>query len=586
MTDQLGKYMLVAEVARGGMGIVYLASSIGPAGFSKLLVIKELRPDLADDPVFLQMFLEEARLAARLNHPNIVQTYEVGVDGNRQYIVMDYLDGVPLSRILRKKSPLFTVEMHLRVICEALQGLQYAHTLCEFDGTPLGLVHRDVSPQNVFVTFDGQTKVVDFGIAKARDSAIETSTGVMKGKPAYMPAEQITGDVDSRADVYAAGVMIWEAVAGRRLWHRMGDLEILSGVLTGVTPDLASVAPNAPPELVAIVQKALSQERENRQASAAELQHEVEHYLSTMTKNPTMRDVAAAVGELFVEERNTTRTTLETHLNDLKMGRRAKLPSMPPMHDSLGQSVPSYPGPSGPLVAPIGATTLPSISGHPSSSSAMSTAITTGTLVSNGENARRPAAPRKKRTAAIAVLVVLLSLGGFAFGLRGRGSSAADPASDDSDPKAQAGTSAAGLPVAIPPPEPPLGPSAEPTAATTNPAPTSSTREPSAPTTTRVTVAPRPPPFRAPPPPPPRRPPGPAPSAADEHRAAGFLTIDTYPWTHVTVGGKALGSTPLVRVSLPAGTHTLVLDNPTENIHRTTVVVIKSGETVSRRLAF
>src|SRR5262249_44022179 len=149
-------YQLIVEIARGGMGVVYLAATQGPGNFNKLLVVKELKPDLVEDTSFLEMFLEEARLAARLSHPNIVQTIEVGVDGKRHYMVMDYLEGRPLNRILRKKSERFTRQMHLRVICEVLQGLQYAHSLTDYDGTPLGVVHRDVTPHNIFVTFDGQ----------------------------------------------------------------------------------------------------------------------------------------------------------------------------------------------------------------------------------------------------------------------------------------------------------------------------------------------------------------------------------------------------------------------------------------------
>src|SRR5262245_54146628 len=138
------------------MGIVYLAIARGPARFSKLLVLKQLKPELVEDPSFLEMFLEEARLAARLNHPNIVQTYEVGHDENRHFIVMDYLEGVTLARLLRKRSPKFTLNMQLRVISEALSGLHYAHTLTDFNGTSLGIVHRDATPQNVFITYDGQ----------------------------------------------------------------------------------------------------------------------------------------------------------------------------------------------------------------------------------------------------------------------------------------------------------------------------------------------------------------------------------------------------------------------------------------------
>src|SRR5215510_881712 len=193
----LGKYHLVAEIARGGMGVVYLAMVQGPGGFNKLVVVKELKPELVEEPTFLTMFLDEARLAARLSHPNIVQTNEVGSDGNRCFMAMDYLDGRGLDRVRRRAHATgqdLSLPIHLRVICDMLAGLQYAHTLADFDGTPLAIVHRDVSPQNVFVTFDGHVKLLDFGIAKAVDSLHETRVGVLKGKVSYMSPEQARGD--------------------------------------------------------------------------------------------------------------------------------------------------------------------------------------------------------------------------------------------------------------------------------------------------------------------------------------------------------------------------------------------------------
>jgi serine/threonine-protein kinase len=228
---EIGKYRLIAELARGGMGNVYLAALQGPGGFNKLVAVKELKPDLADDDTYVSMFLEEARLAARLIHSNIVQTNEVGSEGKHHFMVMEFLDGRALHRVGRRLTDTgrLSVGSHLRILGEALRGLQYAHDLCDFDGQPLGIVHRDVSPLNVFVTFDGQVKVLDFGIAKTVDSALHTATGVLKGRVAYMAPEQAWGNkVDRRADVYSAGVMLWEAAAGRRLWPKMSEVEILA----------------------------------------------------------------------------------------------------------------------------------------------------------------------------------------------------------------------------------------------------------------------------------------------------------------------------------------------------------------------
>src|SRR5262245_6719974 len=202
----LGKYRLIAEIAHGGMGVVYLAMVQGPGGFNKLVVVKELKPELVEEPAFLTMFLDEARLAARLNHANIVQTNEIGSDGNRYFMAMDYLDGYSLDRVRRRARKIgvqLPVPMQLRIICAMLAGLEYAHHLTDFDGTPLSIVHRDVSPQNVFVTFDGQVRLLDFGIAKAAGAMHETVAGVLKGKVSYMAPEQARGQkVDARADVF------------------------------------------------------------------------------------------------------------------------------------------------------------------------------------------------------------------------------------------------------------------------------------------------------------------------------------------------------------------------------------------------
>ena len=280
MSGQLGKYQLVAEIARGGMGIVYLSVAQGPGGFSKLLVIKELKAELVDDQSFLDMFLEEARLAARLNHPNIVQTYEVGQDDRRPYIVMDYLDGVTLSRIIRRKSPHFTRDHQLRIICEVLQGLHYAHTLRDFDGTELGIVHRDVTPQNVFVTFDGQAKLVDFGIAKVRDDLASsrehalTQTSTLLGSPLFMSPEQARASksVDGRADIWSIGTVLYQMLAGRAPHADAETLtELLLAICTSPVTPIQDRAPWIAPEIATIVARSLAIDVKDRYATAAEM---------------------------------------------------------------------------------------------------------------------------------------------------------------------------------------------------------------------------------------------------------------------------------------------------------------------------
>ena len=407
MAQQLGKYQLVAEIARGGMGVVSLAVATGPARFSKLLVVKELKPELVEDASFLEMFLEEARLAARLNHPNIVQTYEIGAEGKRHFMVMDYLEGVTLSSVLRKKGDSFTLAMHIRVLCETLQALDYAHNLKDFDGSHLGIVHRDATPQNVFLTFDGTVKLVDFGIAKALDSVVETRAGVLKGKPAYMAPEQITGTVDARADIFSIGVMLWEAIVGHRMWHKKGDVEILTKIIKGEIPTLKETKPDAPPELIRICDRAIEKTREDRYATAAELQADLEAYLSSSKTDVSTRDVGKVIATLFATDRVKTKDVIEKHIASLKSGAAADLlPTLRPGSEetlatpSTSESGPRLPEsmltPSGPSTGSLGST--PGATAIPSATDAL---------------AKDMAANRTRTIVRVAGVVAILAVGGF-----------------------------------------------------------------------------------------------------------------------------------------------------------------------------
>jgi serine/threonine-protein kinase len=307
------------------MGIVYLAMLQGPSGFSKLLVVKELQPELVEEPAFLQMFLEEARLAARLNHSNIVQTNEVGNDGNRYYMVMDYLDGRGLERVRRRARHIhkeLPLALQLRVLCDVLAGLEYAHNFSDFDGTPLGIVHRDVSPQNIFITFEGQVKLLDFGIAKTIDSTNETRAGVLKGKLSYMAPEQARGErVDARADVFGVGVILWEALTGKPLRAKQTEHQILGDLIAKITPTRAStVNPEIPLELDEICARALAPDRVDRYHSAAALQVDLESYLATLAKSVTSRDLGAIMRDLFHDDRVRTQAMIESYVAKARAG--------------------------------------------------------------------------------------------------------------------------------------------------------------------------------------------------------------------------------------------------------------------------
>ena len=320
----VGKYRFLAPIGHGGMADVYLAFARGPGGFSKLLVVKMLRRNLVDDPEFMAMFMDEARLAARLNHPNVVQTYEVSDQANEFFIAMEFLDGQPLHRVVQRFSTLgepFPLHFHLRVLSEVLNGLHYAHELCDFDGTPLHVVHRDVTPQNVFLTYSGQVKLMDFGIAKAMGSVAETGVGLFKGKLAYTSPEQARGEaVDRRADIFSAGVMMWEALAGRRMWQDLPEVEIARRLADQRVPSSQDLDGELPSELAAILDRALAGDPADRWQSAAAFQGALEQYLEDSGVRSEPRQIGKRVARLFAEERREMQHTIDAEVRPLLSG--------------------------------------------------------------------------------------------------------------------------------------------------------------------------------------------------------------------------------------------------------------------------
>ena len=280
----LDKYRLVARLGTGGMAEVFLAVLQGPVGFQRLLVVKRLRGDLMGDTTYEGMLLAEARLAARLHHPNIVQTFEVGEDGKCPFIVMEYLDGQPLHRIAqaaRTNPAILDPIMAATIIAEALSGLHYAHELADYDGTPLNIIHRDISPQNLFVTYDGEVKLVDFGIAKASLDEVATEVGVVKGKLTYMSPEQTRCEtLDRRTDIFAMGVVFWELLANRRLFGGDNPVEAINAIHGGVRPKAAEfVGTGVPPELDAVCARALQPDAARRFQTAVEMRECIEDFL-------------------------------------------------------------------------------------------------------------------------------------------------------------------------------------------------------------------------------------------------------------------------------------------------------------------
>jgi serine/threonine protein kinase/ABC-type branched-subunit amino acid transport system substrate-binding protein len=409
-----GRYRLIGDIGRGGMSDVYLAVTEGieaAAQFQKLLVIKMLKRELGEDPDFVKMFLNEARLAARLNHPNIVQTLEIGNAGGRYFLAMEYLEGQPLHRVFRNADARdnLSLAMRLHILVQALGGLHYAHERTDYDGSPLDIVHRDISPSNLFVTYDGQVKLMDFGIAKARDSETETRVGVFKGKAAYIAPEQVRGEtVDRRADVYSAGVLLWEMITGRRLWAGLAQTETLRRVMIGEVPKPSSIDPRVPRELERIAMKALALSRDARYASAEDMAADLERFSEHLLPAVIGRDIGIVVSQAFTEDRAHIRQVLEAQLSQ-KPPVGSHLPELNFMVDTGRSSLPTPDGHGTDLPTPHG---------------------TTATLAAQGIVTPSAANPRPRSWVGLGVLGLLAVAGvaSIAFAFFPRGEAGPTPA--------------------------------------------------------------------------------------------------------------------------------------------------------------
>ena len=278
LPTRIGPYRVIARIAAGGMAEIYLATRGGVAGFERAVVIKRMLPHLAHEPELRTTLLDEARLMSRLRHPNIVNVQEFSRDQRDFYLVMEFLRGESLSGLRRELvgcNARLDPALATFIVAEMCAGLHAAHEAIDDSGRPLGVVHRDVSPQNVFVTFDGEVKLLDFGIACFADRGSRTKTGMTKGKFAYMSPEQFAGEpLDRRADVFAAGAMLHELLTGKRLFARESEAQVLKAVLHDPIPLPSQIADDdvlIPEALDEICLRALARERERRYASAEEL---------------------------------------------------------------------------------------------------------------------------------------------------------------------------------------------------------------------------------------------------------------------------------------------------------------------------
>lgn len=550
MSTPLGKYKLVKLIAAGGMAEVYLAKQAGAAGFEKQVCLKRILPHLARDKQFVEMFLNEARLASQLDHPNIVSIFDLGEANGNYFIAMEFIDGPNLRSVAKRAkevNELLPIPEVLKIVAQAAAGLEYAHDLTDREGNPLGLVHRDISPDNILVHRNGTAKVVDFGIAKAANSAGHTRTGTLKGKVAYMPPEQLRGEpLDRRTDVWALGVVLYELLGGKRPWDASNEVALIGAIMTTEPQPLNELRDDAPAELVRIVHQALVKERDQRYQSCAELQHDLEQLVVTMGQSITNARIAD-----FVKAYSAPPDPSASEGTGAEMGAIEA--------ETFGTGA----------VAPI--VGQPGTPAGPGSETPAGTDA--GTLMMPGG----PAAPQPKSRALVYGLaafgaIAVLAGGGAAVILKGG-------QSDEQQPVA---VERATAPKAPAPPAPPPPPPVEPPKEVVQAPPPVEAPKPAEPARPRVVARADPKPAAPAAPAEPQAPAvviqreaPPPPSVT----AKGELVLMVRPWAKVEIDGREMGVTPLPdAIKLAPGEHKVRLMNSELEKDITRTVTIEAGQ--------
>jgi len=347
--ERYGRFEVLGRIGRGGMAEILLARERSLAGGTRHLVIKRILPEIADDEEMLRMFLDEARVVMGLSHPNLCQIYDVGEHAGTWYIAMEWVNGSTLHHLIRRAVSENRVDAAVmaRVIGRCAEALHHAHTARDAEGRPTGLVHRDVSPHNIMVAYDGRVKLLDFGIAKSSASTHRTEAGVVKGKVCYMAPEQWLSDpLDGRTDVFALGACLVEALTGEVVFRRDTQMEVMRAILNGATPSLAALNPNAPKALVAIAERALAKRPQDRFQTALEMSDAIERFLATLPEPCGASHVAAYARRLLPAEVELG-PVLERAVHANLPAAPLFLPPVPP--GLLGLPRPT---PSGPLPVP------------------------------------------------------------------------------------------------------------------------------------------------------------------------------------------------------------------------------------------
>ncbi|MBI5548580.1 MAG: protein kinase [Deltaproteobacteria bacterium] len=536
------KYQVIRRLAVGGMGEIYLAQQTGVSGFERHVILKRLLPQFNANQRFIEQFLDEARLAANLNHPNIMSIYEVGRWHNTYYIAMEYVHGVDLARLserMDEQGSQMPFPVAARIVHDVAMGLNHAHAATDSAGRPLRLVHRDVSPSNIMVRMDGVTKLVDFGIAKAELRTARTETGMVKGKLGYLSPEQALGEkeVDARSDQFSLGVVLWELCTQCRLYNGVIPSRFAQPA-TFAIPLPSSVAPEVPSALDAIASRMLTPERNERFQDCSEVAAALGQYLQTQSSPTDTRDVAAFVGRVAGDEirrRLTPSPEVEAPNYVVDFGVLPAAARPPPGRDEVGGA------------------------------SEERATVERGVAPKRPRAHRRPLALTASAAAAAALAIWLLQ-----SPITGRTSPVALP-----PPSARPGEAAPGVgPVtdggatenrvaralaAESPPEVPVDENRG-TRAPQPPLVHENNRRTERDGRGKATVA--------------------ASKTGAEPVRAGYLSLVTAPWSKVTIAGRSHGSTPIYRLELAAGVHELTLSP--ENGEKAIVrhVRIRPGETL------
>jgi len=585
--SRFGKYSLVARLATGGMAEIFLARLQGAAGFEKLICIKRILPHLARDKQFVAMFLDEARIAARISHPNVCQVFELGEIEGSYFLAMEYLEGVPLACFRRRDyyGEMPDPRLVAGIAVQACEGLHHAHQLKNTDGSVMEVVHRDISPQNLFVTVDGIVKVLDFGIAKIQDATVRTSTGAVKGTYAYMAPEQLRGErVDRRTDVFAMGIVMYETLTRRHLFKRDTDFLTFQAITGEPIEDVCALRPDVPPALSAVIMTALSRDREERFPTARIFGEAIAAACPPLSGSAISEEIARAFPAELGEQAALVRVAREGGAFDLDIDRG---PSV-----GHGAELLTTPVSTQRAFAPREATSVTAAAspvGLGSRSGVREAAAAPAGLGSRSgvrEAAEAPAeAPpvpvlrRSFRPLVIAVLALAVGgLGAFIYA-RYAGVSR-EPAPLAAGPGGSSGTTgvAASAPTHAPqavaavtvaadaaPAVPAAAPPAAPPAAPRDDAPQGDA--PPGPPPVAVTQPDRHSPK------PPATPAAPKPSGPP-----GFVTIDSAPvYAVIYIDGKSYGETPLVKVALSPGRHAVHAVAPS-GATRDVRITIESGK--------